>query len=117
MIWARSLGNAAFRVDNKQTCDHLVEASTSTMKYLYGPQAGWIGPLYHFGFSQGNFQTNLVGFTRIGLRFVFPIEQAGHGLFGLITKIVPPRGCLCDAFVILSIILLPGCLRRSRHSI
>ena len=44
MIWARSLANAVLRVDKKQTSDHLVDASTNTIKYLNGPHVGWIGP-------------------------------------------------------------------------
>ena len=32
------------RVDNRQTWDHLVDASIKTIKYLNGPEGGWIGP-------------------------------------------------------------------------
>ncbi|KAK9142005.1 hypothetical protein Syun_011405 [Stephania yunnanensis] len=38
MICAKSLANATLRVESKQTCDHLVDASIKTMKYLNGPQ-------------------------------------------------------------------------------
>ena len=44
IIWAKSFANAEFLVDNKVTCDNLVDASTKTMKYLNGPHGGWIGP-------------------------------------------------------------------------
>ncbi|KAK9163158.1 hypothetical protein Syun_004060 [Stephania yunnanensis] len=38
MISAKSLANATLRVESKRTCDHLVDASIKTMKYLNGPQ-------------------------------------------------------------------------------
>src|SRR5690242_17213299 len=43
MIWASKRANATFRVDRRQTWDHLAEASTSTIKYRNGPHGGWIG--------------------------------------------------------------------------
>ena len=41
-LWVRNLAKAL--VDNKQTWDHLVDASTRTMKYLNSLQVSWIGP-------------------------------------------------------------------------
>ena len=38
----RSLANATFLVENRHTCDHLVDASIKTIKYLNGPQCGRI---------------------------------------------------------------------------
>jgi len=32
MIWTRSLAKVAFLVDNKQTCDQRVDASTNTIE-------------------------------------------------------------------------------------
>ena len=42
--WASNLANARLRVDNKDTCDHLVDASIKTIKYLNGPHGGCMGP-------------------------------------------------------------------------
>uniref|UniRef100_A0A0D3AZS0 Uncharacterized protein n=1 Tax=Brassica oleracea var. oleracea TaxID=109376 RepID=A0A0D3AZS0_BRAOL len=44
MICANSLANAKFLDDNRQTCDHLVDASMRTIKYRNVPQGGCIGP-------------------------------------------------------------------------
>jgi hypothetical protein len=44
MTCAIILAKAWFRVDNRHTCDHLVDASINTMKYLNGPLIGCIGP-------------------------------------------------------------------------
>jgi hypothetical protein len=38
------LANAWLRVDSKHTCDHLVDASISTMKCMNDPKVGVIGP-------------------------------------------------------------------------
>ena len=38
MIWASILANATFLVESRQTCDHLIDASINTIKYLNGPQ-------------------------------------------------------------------------------
>jgi hypothetical protein len=39
-----NLANASFRVDRRHTCDHLVDASIKIIKYLNGPNNGFIGP-------------------------------------------------------------------------
>ena len=44
MIWVRILANEASLVESRQTCDHLVYASTKTIKYLKGSQGGCTGP-------------------------------------------------------------------------
>jgi len=44
IIWASNLANDKLRVDNKHTYDHLVDASTKTIKYVNGPHGGWMGP-------------------------------------------------------------------------
>ena len=44
MIYASKCAKETLRVDNKQTWDHLQDASTNTIKYLNGPLAGCIGP-------------------------------------------------------------------------
>jgi hypothetical protein len=39
-----NLAKAWFRVDRRHTCNHLVYASLKTIKYLNGPDNGFIGP-------------------------------------------------------------------------
>ena len=39
-----SLVNATFLIESKQACDHLVDASIKTIKYLNGSHDGFIGP-------------------------------------------------------------------------
>jgi hypothetical protein len=39
-----SLANAWFHVDKRHTCDHLVDASVKTIKYLNGPDNSFIDP-------------------------------------------------------------------------
>ena len=40
IICASNIANAELQVDNKHTCDHLVDASIKTIKYLNGPHDG-----------------------------------------------------------------------------
>ena len=44
MICASKRAKATLRVDNRQTWNHLQDASTKTIKYLNGPLAGYISP-------------------------------------------------------------------------
>src|SRR5512141_755553 len=78
MIWAISFGKAWFLVDNRSTWLHLVEASISTMKYLNGPDRGWIGP--HMSpciLARKTGDSSLI-FRRDGLVINFPFVQAGQ---------------------------------------
>lgn len=43
-IWAKILANAKFCVDSREICNHLVEESISTKKYLNGPLGRSMGP-------------------------------------------------------------------------
>ena len=44
MIYASKRVKLMLHVDNRQTWDHLQNASTKIIKYLNGPLAGCIGP-------------------------------------------------------------------------
>jgi hypothetical protein len=39
-----TLAKTWLRVNSRHTCDHWVDASIKTMKYLNGPDNGYIGP-------------------------------------------------------------------------
>ena len=66
---------AWLHVDKRDTGDHLVDASINTMKYLNGPDNGWIRPQI----SHRILSRNLSGSARIlrydGLKINFPIAQ------------------------------------------
>ncbi|PRQ43120.1 hypothetical protein RchiOBHm_Chr3g0465021 [Rosa chinensis] len=104
MIWARSLAKAAFLVDNSVTCDHLVDASTKTMKYLNGPHGGWIGPHISPCIRCRKRLESFSVFAYDGLIFNFPNEQAWHNVL-LYTRSLLVRGCPWDEFRIRRIIL------------
>ena len=67
---------AWLHVDKRDTWDHLVDASINTMKYLNGPDNGWIEPQI----SPWILLRNLSGSARIlrydGLKINFPVAQA-----------------------------------------
>jgi hypothetical protein len=44
MTCVTNLAKAWLHVDNRHTCDHHVDASIRSMKYLNGPDNGFIGP-------------------------------------------------------------------------
>ena len=71
--------NATFHVDNKQTCDHLLEASINIIKYRNDPHGGCIGPHISPYIHSRNIGNSLSILTGDGLVINFPREQAVHG--------------------------------------
>jgi hypothetical protein len=73
-----NLAKAWFRVDRRHTCDHLVDASMKTIKYMNGSDNGFIGPQI----SPRIHSRNLSGSTLIligdGLKINFPVAQVVH---------------------------------------
>jgi hypothetical protein len=72
------LAKAWFHVNNRHACDHRVDVSISTMKYLNGPLIGCIGP--HM--SPCILLRNFSGFVCIlrgeGLKINFPVAHVVH---------------------------------------
>src|SRR5690606_21428151 len=85
MIWANNLANAMFLDDKRHTCDHLVEASTRTIKYRNVPHGGCIGPQMSPCIRSRKFIVSLVTFTSEGLIMSFPCVHATHVRFFGIT--------------------------------
>jgi hypothetical protein len=44
ITWVNNLANIRLWVDNKHTCDHLVDVFIQTIKYLNGSHSSWMGP-------------------------------------------------------------------------
>jgi hypothetical protein len=78
MTCAISLAKAWFCVDNKHICDHLVDASISTMKYLNDPLIGCIGPHMSPYILLRNFSCSVCILRGDGLKINFPVAQAVH---------------------------------------
>jgi hypothetical protein len=72
------LAKTWFRVDNRHTCDHLVDASINTMKYLNGPLIGCIGPHMLPCILSRNFSGSIYILRGEGLKINFPVAQAMH---------------------------------------
>jgi hypothetical protein len=53
MTCAINLAKAWLCVDSRHTCDHRIDASINTMKYLNDPHNGCIGSKCHLGSFQG----------------------------------------------------------------
>ena len=75
IIWAISFEKAWFLVDNRSTWHHLVDASISTMKYLKGPDRGWIGPQMSPCILCRNIGDSSLIFRRDGLVISFPFAH------------------------------------------
>jgi hypothetical protein len=78
MTCAIILANAWFRVDNKHTCDHRVDASINTMKYVNGPLIGCIRPHMSLGILSINFSGSVCILREEGLKINFPVAHAVH---------------------------------------
>ena len=123
MICANSLANAKFLDDNRQTCDHLVDASMRTIKYRNVPQGGCIGPHISPCILSRKFNVSLLTFPGDGLIINFPCEHGIHvmliGIVILFFKEWP-----VELEIILRIMDLPGwpslschCLKASLNSL
>jgi hypothetical protein len=78
MTYAIILANARFRVDNRHMCDHRVDASINTIKYMNDPLIGCIGS--HM--SPYIISRNFSGFVCIlrgeCLKINFPVAHVVH---------------------------------------
>jgi hypothetical protein len=78
MTCAIILVKAWFRVDNKHTYDHLVDASINTMKYLNGPLVCCIGPHMSPCILLRNFSGSICILRGEVLEINFSVAQAVH---------------------------------------
>jgi hypothetical protein len=78
MTCAIILANAWFPVDNRHICDHLVDTSINTMKYLNGPLIGCIGPHMSPYILSRNFSGSVRILRGNGLKINFPVAQVVH---------------------------------------
>jgi hypothetical protein len=72
------LTKAWFCVDNKHTCDHLVDALIKTIKYLNGPLVGCIGPHMSPCILSRNFSGSVCILRGEGLKINFNVAQVVH---------------------------------------
>jgi hypothetical protein len=72
------LAKAWFRIDNKHTCDHLVDVSINTMKYLNGPLVGCIGSHMSLCILSKNFSGSVYVLRGEGLKINFSVAQVMH---------------------------------------
>jgi len=66
------------RVNNKEICDHLVDASIKTMKYLNNPHDGCIGPQISPCIRSKNEIDLFLLFLVMALLSIFFCEHAVH---------------------------------------
>jgi hypothetical protein len=78
MTCAIILVKAWFRVDNRHMCDHQVDVSISTMKYMNGPLIGCIGPHMSPCIISRNFCGSICILRGEGLKINFPVAHAVH---------------------------------------
>jgi hypothetical protein len=78
MAYAIILANAWFCVDNRHMCDHLVDASINTMKYLNGPFIGCIGPHMSPCILSRNFSGYVCILRGEGLKINFSVAHVVH---------------------------------------
>jgi hypothetical protein len=69
------LAKAWFHVNNRHMCDHRVDASINTMKYLNDPLIGWIGPHMFPCILLRNFSGSVCILRGEGLKINFPITH------------------------------------------
>jgi hypothetical protein len=72
------LAKAWFRVDNRHTCDNLVDASINTMKYLNDPLIDCIGPHMSPHILLRNFSGSICILRGEDLEINFSFAQAMH---------------------------------------
>jgi hypothetical protein len=72
------LAKSWFHIYNRHTCDHLVDASINTMKYLNGPLIGCIRPHMSPYILLRNFSGSVCILRGEGLKINFPVAQVVH---------------------------------------
>ena len=98
-----------FRLESRQTCDRLLDASINTIKYLKGPHGGWIGPHISPWILSRKDGDSIRTFYGDGLVINLPWEYASHG-FSLGKRIFKFfKGCTYVFSIIHLIIIDPGC--------
>jgi hypothetical protein len=75
-------------VDNRHICDHLVDASISTMKYLSGPLIDCIGPHISPCILLRNFSGSVCILRDEGLKINFSIAHVVHMKSGVLENLV-----------------------------
>jgi hypothetical protein len=78
MTCAIILAKLWFCVDNRHTCDHLVDVPINTMKYLNGPLIGYIGPHMSPCILSRNFSGSVYILRGEGIKINFPVAQTVH---------------------------------------
>jgi len=66
------------QIDNKQTCDYLVDASIKTMKYLNDPHDGCIRPQNHIVLIPKDDIDSFLKFSSDSLIINFPCKRVLH---------------------------------------
>jgi hypothetical protein len=75
MTYIINLGKAWFHVNNRHTCDHRVDASINTMKYLNSPHNGCIGPQISPWILSSNFSGSVCILRGEGLKINFLVAH------------------------------------------
>jgi hypothetical protein len=78
MIGTIILANAWFCVDNRHMCNHQVDVSINTTKYLNGPLISCIGPHMSPYILSRNFSGSVCILKGEGLKINFPVTHAMH---------------------------------------
>ena len=78
IIWASNLANAKFWLENKHTCDHLLDAFINTIKYLNDQLDGLIGLHVSPWIRPKNVDNLIFTLIRDGLIINFPWDQLLH---------------------------------------
>ena len=78
IIYVSNLANAKLRVDNKHTCDNLVDASIKTIKYLNSLHDGCMSPHISPWIRSKNAKVSYPTLVGDGLIINLPWEQATH---------------------------------------
>jgi hypothetical protein len=107
MICAIILAKTWFRVDNKHTCDHLVDVSINTIKYLNGPLVGCIRPHMSPHILSRKFSGSICILRGEGLKINFLVAQAVHIKSEVLENLF--KLCPMQLSMIFFIIPTPGC--------
>jgi hypothetical protein len=78
MTCAIILAKVWFLVDNRHACDHIIDASINTMKYMNGPLIGCIEPHMSPCILSRNFSGLVCILRGESLKINFPVAQAVH---------------------------------------
>ena len=108
MICAINFAKAWFRVDNRHTWNHHMDATIRTIKYLNGPDKGWMGPQISPWMRSRNFSGSAFILRCEGLKINFPVAHEVHTkskVFGNFLSLIP---CPHELLMIFLIMPMPG---------